>query len=255
VRVLYGKANAIMPTRRALAKAKELGLDLVEVAGDVRPPVCRIVDYGKWRYEQSKQKKSKKTVTKEKELKFRVRTEDHDYRMKLTRAEDFLAHGFKLRVQLQFRGRENAHKELGFVLMKRVKEDLSGMGHVDLEPKLASRSILMMLSPLPREKQEPRFRKDEDEVDFEAHEAAEEEEAARHEAEVPDDGAPEDDETPDDGDAAEDGDTSTEDETAEESETDIDETAPEAESDDQPAEVEESAGEADAKEPTERPAD
>ena len=191
MRVIYGEANAVMSTKRALDKAKQLGLDLVEVAGNARPPVCRIVDYGKWRYEQSKQKKDKKKATvKEKELKFRVRIEEHDYRMKLTRAEDFLAHGCKLRMQLQFRGRENAHKELGFDLMKRVRDDLVGMGHVDLEPKLNNRSILMMLSPLPKEKQKPKFRKDtDDEIDFEAHEAAEAAEEAAHHAEVPDDEA------------------------------------------------------------------
>lgn len=184
-----------MPTRKAIELAKNAGLDLVEVASDARPPVCRIVDYGKWRYEQSKQKKDKKPKVKEKEIKFRVRIEEHDYRMKLTRAEDFLAHGFKLRMQLQFRGRENAHKELGFDLMKRVREDLSGMGHIDLEPKLSNRSILMMLSPLPKEKQKPRFRTDEDEeVDFEAHEAAEAAEEAAHHAEVPDDEEHHDDE-------------------------------------------------------------
>lgn len=188
VRVLYKEANKIMPTRKAVELAKNAGLDLVEVASDARPPVCRIVDYGKWRYEQSKQKKEKKTKVKEKEVKFRVRIEEHDYRMKLTRAEDFLAHGFKLRMQLQFRGRENAHKDLGFDLMKRVREDLSGMGHVDLEPKLSNRSILMMLSPLPKEKQKPRFRTDDDEeADLDAHEAAEAAEEAAHHAEVPDD--------------------------------------------------------------------
>lgn len=203
MRVIYGEANAVMPTKRALAKAKELGLDLVEVAGNARPPVCRIVDYGKWRYEQSKQKKDKKKATvKEKEIKFRVRIEEHDYRMKLARAEDFLAHGCKLRMQLQFRGRENAHKELGFDLMKRVRDDLVGMGHIDLEPKLNNRSILMMLSPLPKEKQKPKFRKeDDDEVDFEAHEAAEAAEEAAHHAEVPDDDPhhPHDDDQPEEG--------------------------------------------------------
>lgn len=177
-----------MPTRRALMKAKELGLDLVEVASNARPPVCRIVDYGKWRYEQSKQKKdNKKQRVKEKEIKFRVRIDPHDYMIKMTRAEDFLAHGYKLRMQLQFRGRENAYKELGFDLMKKVRDDLAGMAHVDLEPKLNNRSILMMLSPLPKAKQKPRFRKEDEEVDWDAHDAAEQADAEAHEAEVPDD--------------------------------------------------------------------
>ena len=201
IRVIYEDANEVMETKRALKIAKNLGLDLVEVAGNARPPVCRIVDYGKWRYEQSKQKKDKaKSKPKEKEVKFRVRIEQHDYEMKMKRAEDFLAHGFKLRMNLQFRGRENAHKELGFVLMNRVKEDLAGMAHVDLEPKLNNRNVLMLLSPLPKEKQKPRFRVEDEEVDFEAHEAAEAAEDAAHQAEVPDDEEHHDDDPPGGGD-------------------------------------------------------
>lgn len=164
-----------MPTAKALAKAKELGLDLVEIAPNVRPPVCRIVDYGKWKYEQSKQKKNQKPSKKrEKEVKFRVNIGDHDYKIKLTRAEDFLAAGFKVRVQLMFRGRQMAHKNLGFDLMNKVKEDLSGTANCDLEPKLNNRNIVMMLSPIPKERQVRKFRTDFVDED----EAAEEAEAA-----------------------------------------------------------------------------
>lgn len=173
----------MMQTRDALGKAKALGLDLVEVAPNVRPPVCRIVDYGKWKYEQKKQKKENtRTRTKEKEVKFRVRIEAHDYEIKLRRAEDFLAHGNKLRLQLQFRGRENAFKQLGVELMQRVKEDLSSMANCDLEPKLSGRSVLMMMSPLPPDQQVRKWRLEEhdDDVDLDAHEAAE---AAEAEAE------------------------------------------------------------------------
>ena len=163
-----------MPTSKALAKAKELGLDLVEIAPNVRPPVCRIVDYGKWKYEQSKQKKNQKPAKKrEKEVKFRVNIEEHDYVIKLTRAEDFLAAGFKVRIQLQFRGRQMAHKNLGFDLMNRVKEDLSGIAHCDLEPKLSHRNIIMLMSPLPKERQVRKFRTDDEDVDLDAHEEAE----------------------------------------------------------------------------------
>jgi translation initiation factor IF-3 len=178
--VIYGTANAIMPTYKALAKAKELGLDLVEIAPNVRPPVCRIVDYGKWKYEQSKQKKNQKpTKKREKEVKFRVNIEEHDYNIKLTRAEDFLAAGFKVRMQLQFRGRQMAHKNLGFDLMNRVRVDLSGVANCDLEPKLSNRNIMMMLSPLPRERQVRKFRQNDAEIhddEIDAHEAAEAEE-------------------------------------------------------------------------------
>ncbi len=184
----------MMQTRDALGKAKALGLDLVEVAPNVRPPVCRIVDYGKWKYEQKKQKKENtRSRTKEKEVKFRVRIEAHDYEIKLRRAEDFLAGGNKLRLQLQFRGRENAFKQLGVELMLRVKEDLSSMANCDLEPKLSGRSVLMMMSPLPAEQQVRKWRREEHEdedVDLDAHEAAE---AAEAEAEEQLDAAEESD--------------------------------------------------------------
>ncbi|MEM6915293.1 MAG: translation initiation factor IF-3 [Verrucomicrobiota bacterium] len=183
IRVIYGEHNVVLPTHKALKKAKELGLDLVEIAPNARPPVCRIVDYGKYKYEQSKQKKSDKPKKREKEVKFRVNIDPHDYGIKMMHAEDFLAHGFKVRVQLQFRGRQMAHKELGFELMQRVKEDLASMANCDLEPKLNNRNILMMLSPLPPEKQQRKFRKDDEEYDLEETEAAH----AEHEEEDPHD--------------------------------------------------------------------
>lgn len=150
-----------MQTRAAVQKAKEMGLDLVEVASNASPPVCRICDYGKWKYEQSKLKKDKKKTKQQrtKEVKFRPRIEEHDYEMKLTRAESFLDEGNKLRVQLQFRGREMAHPELGMALMKRVIEDLKTMAHVDFPPRQAGRNISMMLSPLPEQKRERKFTK------------------------------------------------------------------------------------------------
>ncbi|MAS93634.1 MAG: translation initiation factor IF-3 [Verrucomicrobiales bacterium] len=183
IRVIYGEHNVVLPTHKALSKAKELGLDLVEIAPHARPPVCKIVDYGKWKYEQSKQKKAEKPKKREKEVKFRVNIDPHDYGIKLMHAEDFLAHGFKVRIQLQFRGRQMAHKELGFELMKKVKEDLATMAHVDLEPKLNNRNILMMLSPLPKEKQVRKFRHDDDEFDIDEVEAAH----AQHEGDDPHD--------------------------------------------------------------------
>ncbi|MDF1861343.1 MAG: translation initiation factor IF-3 [Verrucomicrobiales bacterium] len=183
IRVIYGEHNVVLPTHKALKKAKELGLDLVEIAPHARPPVCRIVDYGKYKYEQSKQKKADKPKKREKEVKFRVNIGPHDYGIKLMHAEDFLSAGFKVRIQLQFRGRQMAHKELGFELMKKVKEDLSTMGNCDLEPKLNNRNILMMLSPLPKEKQKRKFRPDDEDFDMEEVEAAH----AEHEDEDPHD--------------------------------------------------------------------
>jgi translation initiation factor IF-3 len=149
-----------MDTREAVQRAKAIGFDLVEVASNADPPVCRVVDYGKWKYEQSKLKKTSKSksVIRLKEVKFRVRTEQHDYNIKLGRIESFLDEGHKVRVQLQFRGRENAHRELGFEKLERVKGDLQTMGNVDQEPKLVGRNVVMVLSPLPASKRERKFK-------------------------------------------------------------------------------------------------
>lgn len=193
MRVILGDGSdnlGVMQTRDAVAKAKSLGLDLVEVASKADPPVCRIVDYGKFKYEQSKKKKEgAHKRQKLKEIKFRVRIEEHDYHVKLAHAEEFLDHGDKLRIQLQFRGRENAHRELGFDLMERVKEDLKTMAHVDLEPRLTGRNITMMMSPLPEHQRKPKFyhRKSEEERaeegEVSAAEAAEAADAAAIDAE------------------------------------------------------------------------
>ncbi|MDB4353889.1 translation initiation factor IF-3 [Akkermansiaceae bacterium] len=161
IRVVYGEGQqlGVMTPSQALEKAKSVGLDLVEIAAKADPPVCRIVDYGKYKYEQSKLKKTSKSKgpVKMKEVKFRVRTEEHDYNIKCARAEKFLDEGNKVRVQLQFRGRENAHREIGFVVMQKVKEDLAGISHCDMEPKLAGRAIGMVLAPIPEEKRVRKF--------------------------------------------------------------------------------------------------
>jgi translation initiation factor IF-3 len=156
-----GQQLGVMTPREALTKAKSVGLDLVEIAPKADPPVCKIVDYGKWKYEQAKLKKNQKAKSsiRLKELKFRVRTEEHDYNIKLARAEKFLDGGHKVRCRLQFRGRENAHREIGFDVMERIKEDLKTMAHVDFEPKLAGRAIVMSLSPLPEAQRKPKFTK------------------------------------------------------------------------------------------------
>lgn len=149
----------ILRTEDAIRRAKAVGLDLVEVAPTANPPVCRIVDYGKFRYELSKQEKDRKhnSASKIKEVKFRVNIDHHDYVTKLRRCEGFLDKGNKLKLVLQFRGRENAHKELGVELMIKVKEDLSSMGHVDSEPKLVGRAVNMTMSPLPAAKRKRKF--------------------------------------------------------------------------------------------------
>lgn len=148
----------VMRLQDALRKAEEMGLDLVEVAANANPPVCRIVDFGKYRYELAKQEKDKKANTsKVKEVKFRVNIDNHDYLTKIRHAEEFLDKGNKLKVQLQFRGRQMAHQELGMAVVLRVKDDLATMGHVDMEPKLVGRAINMVLSPLPANKRKRKF--------------------------------------------------------------------------------------------------
>ena len=154
-----GQQLGVMSSREALEKAKLVGLDLVEIAPNADPPVCRIIDYGKYKYEQAKLKKNQvsKNVSRMKEVKFRVRTEQHDYNIKLSRLEEFLDEGHKARVILQFRGRENAHREIGFEKMQRILGDLKTMAHVDQEPRLSGRVIGMTLSPLPKEQRKRKF--------------------------------------------------------------------------------------------------
>ena len=143
-----GEQLGVMKLSDALRKAQTLGLDLVEVAPTANPPVCKIVDFGKFRYDISKQEKDKKTTgTKLKEIKFRVNIDDHDYFTKIRHGEEFLDRGNKVQVQLQFRGREMAHQEF----------DLAGMSQVEMEPKIAGRNVTMTLSPLPAARRKRRF--------------------------------------------------------------------------------------------------
>jgi translation initiation factor IF-3 len=142
----------------ALRKAQTLGLDLVEVAPTANPPVCKIVDFGKFRYDISKHTKDKKPASsKLKEIKFRVNIDEHDYLTKVRHAEEFLDRGNKVRVQLQFRGREMAHQELGIQLVGKVRDDLSSMSQVETEPKIAGRNITMTLAPLPANRRKRKF--------------------------------------------------------------------------------------------------
>ena len=165
----------MIDTHEAIRKAKSLGLDLVEVSSNARPPVCKIVDYGKYKYDQKKLKKEQpKKTHRLKEVKFRPGIRANDYNMKVTRAESFLMGEDKVRIQLMFRGRQMAHKEVGFELMKEVKEDLSGVAHIDMEPKLTGRNITMMLSPLPKHLQKPKFKNHDDLPDEEDDEFDEE---------------------------------------------------------------------------------
>ncbi len=142
-----------MPIEEALANASGLGLDLVEVAPNSDPPVCRIMDYGKFVFEQSKKAQSAKRKQKQihvKEVKFRPGTEEGDYQVKLRNLIRFLTNGDKTKVTLRFRGREMAHKELGLELLKRVQGDLSELGTVEQEPQLEGRQMVMVIAPRKR---------------------------------------------------------------------------------------------------------
>ena len=158
-----GKQLGILATATAIGLALEVGLELVEVAPNAKPPVCRIMDFGKYVYEESKKtSNSKATASKIKEIEFTPRIEEHDFMTKLRRAEEFLSHGSKVKMRLKFRGREMARTELGFDVMKRAVAELEGMGHADSEPKLNGRNINVMLTALPANKLKPKFHTEED---------------------------------------------------------------------------------------------
>ncbi len=139
-----------MPIFRALQIAEEAGLDLVEVSPTAKPPVCRIMDYGKFRYEQSKKQHEAKKKQKQiqvKEIKFRPGTDEADYQVKLRNLIRFLEEGDKAKVTLRFRGREMAHQELGMTLLKRLEEDLVEHGSVEQQPKMEGRQMVMVVAP------------------------------------------------------------------------------------------------------------
>jgi len=140
----------IVRLREALAKAEEAELDLVEIAPQAQPPVCRIMDYGKFKYQESKKQHEAKLKQKQiqvKEVKFRPGTDEADYQVKLRNLMRFLGEGDKAKVTLRFRGREMAHQEFGLDLLKRVEGDLAELGVVEQFPKLEGRQMIMVLSP------------------------------------------------------------------------------------------------------------
>ncbi|MDH3982127.1 MAG: translation initiation factor IF-3 [Kiritimatiellaceae bacterium] len=140
----------VMKTSEALKVAQAYGLDLVEISPTAKPPLCRIMDYGKFKYDQEKKKKEQKkhqVQTKLKEVKFRVNVGDHDYETKIRNLEKFIEHGDRVKVSLMFRGRENAHRELGFEVIKRVIKDTEEITSVDQMPRLQGRFVSAILVP------------------------------------------------------------------------------------------------------------
>ena len=153
-----GKQLGVLATGKALQLAQQYNLDLVEVAPNVQPPVCRIMDFGKYMYEESKKHShAKTTASKIKEIEFSVRIEHNDFLTKLRHAEEFLDHGNKVKLRLKFRGREMARTAMGFDVVNRALGELANMGHPDGPPKLTGRNIYVMLTPLPVNKRKPRF--------------------------------------------------------------------------------------------------
>ncbi len=145
-----GEQLGIITSEEALEKASSVGLDLVEVSPNAEPPVCRIMDFGKYRFENSKKKqgaKKKQRRTQVKEIKFRPRTEVGDYKTKLGKLTKFLENGDKTKVTMRFRGREFAHQELGMELLKRVVADLEEIANVEQMPGMEGRQMVMVLGP------------------------------------------------------------------------------------------------------------
>ena len=150
-----GKQLGVLQLGEAINLARAQGVDLVEIAPNATPPVCRLVDYGKFRYEQSKKDKEARKhqhANKVKEVQLSATIDPHDFGVKVNHAIDFLCDEMKVKVTLRFRGREMAHQEFGFQVVKKFIRELAPYGHPDAEPKLIGKGINLMLSPLPRNK-------------------------------------------------------------------------------------------------------
>ncbi|WP_311198504.1 MULTISPECIES: translation initiation factor IF-3 [unclassified Leisingera] len=147
-----GDNAGVVTPARAMEMAAEAGLDLVEISPNANPPVCKIMDFGKFKYEQQKREseaRKKQKIIEVKEVKFRPNTDTHDYDVKMRNVYKFLENGDKVKVTLRFRGREMAHQNLGRELLERVAEDIKELGKVENMPKMEGRQMIMMIGPLP----------------------------------------------------------------------------------------------------------
>lgn len=150
-----GKQLGVMPLTEALNLARQHGVDLVEIAATANPPVCRLVDFGKFRYEQAKKEKESKKhqhASTLKEVQLSPRIDPHDLGIKVTHTIDFLCEDMKVKVALKFRGREMAHTEIGFEVINKFLAEIAPWGHPDFPPKLIGKGINVMITPLPRNK-------------------------------------------------------------------------------------------------------
>jgi translation initiation factor IF-3 len=145
-----GEMIGVVSLREGLIMAEEAGLDLVEVSPNAEPPVCKILDYGKFKYEAQKKKneaKKKQKVIEVKEIKLRPNIDDNDYDVKMRNMRKFLEEGDKVKVTLRFRGRELAHQDLGMKVLERVRDDLEGLGKIEQIPKMEGRQMVMVIAP------------------------------------------------------------------------------------------------------------
>ncbi|GHD56723.1 translation initiation factor IF-3 [Thalassobaculum fulvum] len=145
-----GDMLGVLSLHEALARAEEYGLDLVEVSPNADPPVCKILDFGKFKYEAQKKKneaKKKQKVIEVKEIKMRPNIDDHDYQTKMRAVNRFLEDGDKVKLTMRFRGREMAHQEIGLNVLKRVQDELAEVAKVESYPKLEGRQMIMVVAP------------------------------------------------------------------------------------------------------------
>ena len=146
----HGEKQGIMPTEAAIEAAQEAGMDLVEVSPNADPPVCKILDYGKFRFQEQKKKneaRKKQKVVEIKEIKLRPNIDDHDYDVKARAMHRFFEEGDKVKVTLRFRGRELAHPELGMKLLQKVRADFEEETKVEYEPRMEGKQMIMILAP------------------------------------------------------------------------------------------------------------
>ncbi len=145
-----GEQIGVMDTRDAVQKARDEGKDLVEIAPQAKPPVCRIIDYGKFLYEEKKkaaETKKKQVTVQVKEIKFRPGTDDHDYKYRMERARGWIEDGDKVRATISFRGREMTHRELGADLLAKLRDDIADIADVEVTPKMEGYQMFIILVP------------------------------------------------------------------------------------------------------------
>ena len=144
-----GEMRGVMTVREGIALAEEVGLDLVEVSPGAVPPVCKVLDYGKYKYEQQKkaaEARKKQKIVELKEIKVRPGIEKHDYEVKMRAIRRFLEEGDKVKVTMRFRGREMAHQEIGMAVLKRIRDEVLDLAKIDMEPRFEGRQIIMILA-------------------------------------------------------------------------------------------------------------